>query len=54
MVESEISAVNAMKAYRGSRGVAPLIINLGRRWMWVVKYTPRPLYPLETKEIPVE
>jgi hypothetical protein len=34
-----------MKAYRGSRGTAPLILNLGTRWRWVVNFTPRPLYP---------
>jgi hypothetical protein len=34
--------VNAMKAYGGSRGTAPLIHNLGRR---VVNLTLRMLYP---------
>ena len=29
-----------MKAYRGSRGIAPLILNLSTRWRWVVNYTP--------------
>jgi hypothetical protein len=24
--------LHAMKAYKGSRGIAPLIINLGTRW----------------------
>jgi hypothetical protein len=33
-----------MKAYRGSTGIAPLILNLGTRWRWVVSFTPRPLY----------
>ena len=33
-----------MTAYRRSTGAAPLILNLGTRWMWVVNITPRPLY----------
>jgi hypothetical protein len=33
-----------MKAYWGSGGIAPLIY-LGIRWRWVVRFTPRPLYP---------
>jgi hypothetical protein len=28
---------------RGS--IAPRILNLGTRWKWVVRFTPRPLYP---------
>ena len=28
----------------GSRGIAPLILNLGTRWVWVVIITSRPLY----------
>jgi hypothetical protein len=32
-------------AYRGSRGIALLILNLGARWWWVVSTTHRPLYP---------
>jgi len=33
-----------MKTYRGSGGTAPLILNFGTRWKWVVTFTPRPLY----------
>ena len=29
----------------GGRGIAPLILNLGAKWQWVVKATPRPLCP---------
>jgi len=29
-----------------SGGVAPCLLNLGTRWMRVVSFTPRPLYPL--------
>ena len=32
------------------KGIAPLILNLGTRLMWVVSFTPRPLYP--RNEIP--
>ena len=38
-----------MKVYRGSRRIAPFIINLGSRWKWVVNFTPRPLYSLGNK-----
>jgi len=33
-----------MRAYSGSGGIAPGILNLGIRWMWVVSFTPKPLY----------
>jgi hypothetical protein len=46
--------VYAMQAYRGSRGVAPLILNLGSRWRWVVNFTPWPLYPWEITPVPIE
>jgi hypothetical protein len=38
--------VHALKASKeaGSRGVAPLILNLSTRWRWVVNFTPWPLY----------
>jgi len=29
----------------GGRGTAPLILNLGTRLRWVIKFKPRPLYP---------
>jgi hypothetical protein len=29
--KDEVVRVHAMKAYRGSRGIAPLILNLGTR-----------------------
>jgi len=29
----------------GSRGIAPRILDLGTRWIWVVSFTSRPLYP---------
>jgi hypothetical protein len=33
-----------MEVYLGSGGVAPLILDLGTTWRWVVNFTPRPLY----------
>jgi hypothetical protein len=34
-----------MKAYRGSRGTAPLTLSCSTRWRWVVSFMPWPLYP---------
>jgi len=34
-------------AYRGSRNIAPLILNLGTRWRLVIKLRLRLLYPWE-------
>jgi len=34
-----------MKVYWGTVRVAPRILNLGTRWKWVVRFTPRLLYP---------
>jgi len=36
---------HAMKAYCGSRDIAPRILDLDTRLRWVVSFTPRPLYP---------
>jgi hypothetical protein len=33
-----------MKAYRGIRGITPLISNLGALWLEVVNFMPGPLY----------
>ena len=38
-----------MKAYRGSRRIAPLILNLNTRWKCVVNITTRSFYPGEEK-----
>jgi hypothetical protein len=43
-----------MKAYRVSRGMSPLILNLGTRWEWAVNFMPRPLYHRERNPVPVE
>jgi len=34
-----------MKAYRGSGGISPFILNLGTTWRCVVNFKPRPFYP---------
>jgi hypothetical protein len=47
-------AVHAMKACRGSRGIAPLILSLGTRYRWVVNFTPRPLFRRERTSLPFE
>jgi hypothetical protein len=38
------SLFRVMKAYRGSRGIVPLILNVGNRWTLAVKCTPSSLY----------
>jgi hypothetical protein len=35
----------AILTYWGIGGIAPHIFNLGTRYRWVVRFTPRPLYP---------
>jgi hypothetical protein len=35
-----VTGHHAMKAYEGSRGIAPRILDLGTRWKWVVSFTP--------------
>ena len=36
--------MHAMKAWRGCRGIAPFVCNLGTRWKWLVNPMPRPLH----------
>ena len=38
---------NTMKAYRGRRGIAHLILNLSTKWGLLVNLTPLPIYPQE-------
>jgi hypothetical protein len=33
VVKGKVLPVHAMKAYRGRRGIAPLILILGTKWM---------------------
>jgi hypothetical protein len=46
IIKVKFSLEKAMKAQRGSRGIA-LLFDLGARWGLVVNATPRPLYPRE-------
>jgi hypothetical protein len=47
--ESKVVSVLAMKIYlKGGRGcicIAPLFLNFGARWRWMVSFMPWPLYP---------
>lgn len=43
-IKSKVVPVLVMKAHKGNRSIAPLIINLGTRWRRVVIVTPLPLY----------
>lgn len=43
-----------MKAYRESRGTAPLTSNLGARWKWLVNITLRPIYSPKRSRVPIE
>jgi len=36
--------MHAMKVYGERWSLAPLILNLGSRWMWIVNFTLRPLF----------
>jgi hypothetical protein len=42
-VKNKSSHVHAMSEYRRSRGVAPLILNLGTTWRWVKHHAPAAL-----------
>jgi hypothetical protein len=46
--------VYTIKAYRRYRDIAPLILNHLPRWMWVVNFKPRPLYPQVRNPVPIE
>jgi hypothetical protein len=41
----KVFPVHSMKAYKGSGDMAPLILNLGTKWRWIVNFTLLPLYP---------
>jgi len=43
-----------MKAYRGNRGIALLILNLGARWEMMLDITPQPLSLLERNPVLLE
>jgi hypothetical protein len=50
----EIVSVLTMKAYKGRRSIMPFILNLSTRWMWVVKFTQRPVYHGERTLISID
>jgi len=52
--EGKIVPVCAMKAYWRSRGIAPLIFNLGTGWKMVVNFKTWQLYPRERTLVPIE
>ena len=44
---------HAMGEYTTSRGIAPLILDLGIRWSWVVNFKRRPLYRPESSTVSI-
>jgi len=46
--------IHTLKAHRGSRGIAPLILNLGTGWRSAVNFTPRPVYLQEINPVPIQ
>jgi hypothetical protein len=45
--KGKVVAVHTMMAKRGSRGIAPPILNLGTRQRWVINFLSHLLYPKE-------
>ena len=52
--EGKVFPAHTMKAYRGNRSIAPLILNLSTSWKWVVISTSQPLYHWERTLAPIE
>jgi hypothetical protein len=46
--------IHAMKRQRGSKDIAPLILNLSIRWRQVVNLIPWLLYPQEKNTVLIE
>jgi hypothetical protein len=46
--------VHSMRVYRGSRGIAPLRLNLDARWRLVVNVTNQPLYRQKRTVVPFQ
>jgi hypothetical protein len=42
---NKFAPVHIMKAYRGSTGIAPLILNIGTKWTRAANFMPWQLYP---------
>jgi hypothetical protein len=49
-----IFPIHTLKAYIGSSGVAPILLNLGCTWGEVVTFTSRPLDPKERTPASIE
>jgi len=45
--------IHIMKTCRGSRDIAPLILDPSTRWRWMVNCTPCPLYSQERTLVPI-
>jgi hypothetical protein len=45
LIKSKVFPVHTIKAYGGSRDIAPFIFILGARWTYVDNFTLLPLYP---------
>jgi len=48
MVKGKVPVLNYAPRHEGvlgCRGTAPRIIDFDTGWRWVVRFTPRPLYP---------
>ena len=52
--KSKVVRVHNVEAYKGSRGIAPHILNLSARWRWVVNFTPQSLYPWEITRVHIK
>ena len=50
-VQEKSRPLTCMKAQRGNRGLALLMLNLVTRWVWVVNATPRPLFPRRSSSL---
>lgn len=37
-------SIYTSRKHNGSEGIIPLIVNVGTRWVWVVKFMSRPIY----------
>jgi hypothetical protein len=53
-IKTKISPIHAMKAYRGKRGIAPIIIHLGTLCRRVVNFTPWSLHVGEGTPVPIQ
>jgi hypothetical protein len=47
----KVSPQHTVQAHKGHRGMAPLIRNLGARWMWLFNTTHLPLVPWESARV---